>query len=99
MFVVGRQRGGTDEEPEESFTMVGTIGNVYEVTVAKLPSCTCPDSLNGKGVSITQYQVLTCFRESLQASDLHHDQGPESTGRITVSSGPPVLSTSPTVCD
>lgn len=47
MFVIGRKRGGTDEQPEETFTMVGTIGNVYEVTVGKLSNCTCPDSLNG----------------------------------------------------
>ncbi|KAF4626788.1 hypothetical protein G7Y89_g11365 [Cudoniella acicularis] len=49
MFLVDRNRTtsscGTHEE--EVFDIAGTTGNIYQVTISKVPSCTCPD--NGKG--------------------------------------------------
>lgn len=47
MFVIGRKRKGTEEVPEEEVYMVGTTGNIYRVTIAKEPSCTCPDARKG----------------------------------------------------
>ncbi len=35
------------EGPHITFTVLGSTGNVYDVTLCKLPKCTCPD--NGKG--------------------------------------------------
>ncbi|KFA72294.1 hypothetical protein S40288_02416 [Stachybotrys chartarum IBT 40288] len=46
-YVLKRQRIGTDECPEELVEMTGSTGNVYEVHVARQPSCTCPHALKG----------------------------------------------------
>lgn len=49
MFLIDRKRkmseDGTHEE--EVFDLAGTTGNVYQITITKVPRCTCPD--NGKG--------------------------------------------------
>ncbi|KAJ9660275.1 hypothetical protein H2201_007021 [Coniosporium apollinis] len=45
MFVIDRRRGGTEECPTETVKMVGSTGNVYTVTINKLPSCNCPHAL------------------------------------------------------
>jgi len=46
MFLIDRERkisaGGTHEE--EVFGIAGTTGNIYQVTISKKPSCTCPDA-------------------------------------------------------
>ncbi|KAI4129207.1 MAG: hypothetical protein LQ338_002366 [Usnochroma carphineum] len=47
MFVVNRNRGGTEAIPEETVEMVGTTGNIYHVTVSQEPHCTCPDNRKG----------------------------------------------------
>jgi hypothetical protein len=47
MFVIRRRRTGTEEAPEEQVDMAGTVGNLYTVTIAKEPTCTCPDALKG----------------------------------------------------
>ncbi|KAH6674613.1 hypothetical protein B0J14DRAFT_479942 [Halenospora varia] len=49
MFLIDRNRttSKVDTHEEEVFDIAGTTGNVYQVTVSKVPSCTCPD--NGKG--------------------------------------------------
>lgn len=44
MFVIGRTRGGTSEVPEETIDLAGTTGNIYQITIAKQPVCTCPDN-------------------------------------------------------
>jgi hypothetical protein len=47
MFVLDRRRQGTEEEPEEVIEMAGSTGNIYHITVGRIPSCTCPDSMKG----------------------------------------------------
>ena len=47
MFVIDRARGGTEEEPEETIDMAGTTGNIYSITISRLPKCTCPDNQRG----------------------------------------------------
>ena len=47
MFVIDRARGGTEEEPEETIDMAGTTGNIYSITISRLPKCTCPDNQKG----------------------------------------------------
>ncbi|MCJ1380512.1 hypothetical protein MMC17_003620 [Xylographa soralifera] len=47
MFVLGRERKGTEEAPEETIEMAGSTGNIYNVSINKLPSCTCPDNRKG----------------------------------------------------
>lgn len=47
MIVLNRTRGGTEECPKEDVDIVGSTGNIYTVTIAPSPSCTCPDHLKG----------------------------------------------------
>ncbi|KAK5090361.1 hypothetical protein LTR05_000533 [Lithohypha guttulata] len=47
MVVIGRTRSGEGEDLHEDIDIVGTTGNIYTVTVGRLPSCTCPDHLKG----------------------------------------------------
>ncbi|KAF4538981.1 Ring finger domain protein [Lasiodiplodia theobromae] len=47
MFVIERSRGGTDDCPEENVEIAGTTGNVYNVNISLLPSCTCPHAAKG----------------------------------------------------
>lgn len=48
MFLIDREKKTNKDEygtyPEEVFDMAGTTGNVYQVTIGKLPKCTCPDA-------------------------------------------------------
>ncbi|KAF8322452.1 hypothetical protein DL93DRAFT_2151694 [Clavulina sp. PMI_390] len=44
-FLVDRQRNG--EELREVFKVLGSTGNVYQVTINKLSSCDCPDARKG----------------------------------------------------
>jgi hypothetical protein len=49
MFLIDRNRStsadGVDEK--EVFDIAGTTGNIYQVTINKIPTCSCPDSLKG----------------------------------------------------
>jgi len=49
MFLIDRNRtmsaDGTHEE--EELDIAGSTGNVYKVTVGKIPDCTCPDAVKG----------------------------------------------------
>lgn len=49
MFLIDRHRSDSDDgvSEQETFDIAGSTGNVYQVTVGKLPACTCPDA--GKG--------------------------------------------------
>lgn len=44
-FMIDRQRNS--EDLREVFKVLGSTGNVYTVTVDKLPSCDCPDASKG----------------------------------------------------
>ncbi|KAF2203833.1 hypothetical protein GQ43DRAFT_389193, partial [Delitschia confertaspora ATCC 74209] len=51
MFLIDRERkvvnegeGRGEQYEEEVFDMAGTTGNVYQVTISKVPRCTCPDA-------------------------------------------------------
>jgi len=62
MFVIDRTRGGTDDIPEETIDMAGTTGNIYSITIGKLPGCTCPDAQKGnqcKHIVYVSSQVTT----------------------------------------
>ena len=47
MFVLGLSVNWVDEYPVMEFDVAGTTGNLYKVTVGKVPFCSCPDSLKG----------------------------------------------------
>lgn len=48
MFVVGHTVNGLlSENPEISFDIVGSTGNMYKTTIRKDPTCDCPDGKSG----------------------------------------------------
>ncbi|KAL8711617.1 MAG: hypothetical protein Q9220_004027 [cf. Caloplaca sp. 1 TL-2023] len=49
MFVLSRERitFQTVSYPTEIIKMAGTTGNIYQVTISLIPTCTCPDYLKG----------------------------------------------------
>ncbi|KAJ6085871.1 RING finger domain protein (Znf1) [Penicillium sp. IBT 16267x] len=47
MFVVGHTVAGLDENPEISFDIVGSTGNIYKTIIRKEPTCDCPDGKSG----------------------------------------------------
>ncbi len=49
MFLIDRERGKSEDGTceEEKFDIAGSTGNVYQVTIGRVPKCTCPDA--GKG--------------------------------------------------
>ncbi|RMZ79141.1 hypothetical protein DV738_g3518, partial [Chaetothyriales sp. CBS 135597] len=62
MIVIKRTRGGTARCPTESIDIVGTTGNIYTVTIDKVPSCSCPDSLKGNECKHKVYALSTVLR-------------------------------------
>ncbi|KAK4185744.1 ring finger domain-containing protein [Podospora australis] len=46
-FVLSRKRRGTPYCPEEVVEITGSTGNIYKVTIAQQPRCTCPHSEAG----------------------------------------------------
>lgn len=49
MFLIDRNRSLCDDgtHDQEVFDIAGSTGNVYQVTITKVPVCTCPDALKG----------------------------------------------------
>ena len=48
MFLIDRKRTlSVDGHEEEVFDIAGSTGNIYEVTISKVPECTCPDASKG----------------------------------------------------
>ena len=48
MFVLDRQRAESDPEtPSETISLAGTTGNIYTITIDKVPTCDCPHARKG----------------------------------------------------
>jgi len=47
MFVIERQRSGTEACPEETVELAGTTGNIYTISISQTPSCNCPHAKKG----------------------------------------------------
>jgi hypothetical protein len=49
MFLIDRSRASSKDSmhEEEVFDIAGTTGNVYQVLITKVPSCSCPDYMKG----------------------------------------------------
>jgi len=59
-FMIDRRREG--DEPREEFKVLGSTGNVYTVTIGRLPSCNCPDASRGNHCK----HILFVFLKVLQ---------------------------------
>lgn len=58
MFVVGHATTWTDGYPVMEFDVAGTTGNLYKVTVGKVPVCNCPDGTKGNQCKHIFYGIL-----------------------------------------
>jgi len=69
MFLIDRQKrvGNDGVTEEEVFDLAGSTGNVYQITIRKVPRCTCPD--NGKG-NQCKHIIYVCL--SLPKSSHRH---------------------------
>lgn len=48
MFLIDRTAGTSEDgSPEEEFDIAGTTGNIYQVRIGKVPTCSCPDNEKG----------------------------------------------------
>ncbi|KAI0362357.1 hypothetical protein OH77DRAFT_1515614 [Trametes cingulata] len=61
-FMIERKREGN--ELREEFSVLGSTGNVYTVTIDKKPSCTCPDAMKGNHCK----HILFIFLKVLQVT-------------------------------
>lgn len=66
MVVICRTRSGSDEDLHEDIDIVGTTGNIYTVTIGRLPTCTCPDSQKGNECKHKVYALATVLRASYE---------------------------------
>jgi len=62
MVVIGRTRSGEGSDLQEDIDVVGTTGNIYTVTIGRLPSCTCPDHQKGNECKHKVYALSTVLR-------------------------------------
>jgi hypothetical protein len=104
MFLIDRERksstGGSHEE--EVFDIAGTTGNIYQVKIGKVPSCTCPDAKKGNQckhivyVSKFQHGGICGCPYSLMCSDTC--QCPKSSRTPSISTRFPVLRARYNIC-
>ncbi|KAI5124074.1 hypothetical protein M0805_003901 [Coniferiporia weirii] len=59
-FMIDRKREG--QELKEVFSVLGSTGNVYTVTIDRRPSCNCPDAMKGNHCK----HILFIFLKVLQ---------------------------------
>ncbi|KIM36473.1 hypothetical protein M413DRAFT_31701 [Hebeloma cylindrosporum] len=62
IFMIDRNRNG--DELKEEFSVLGSTGNVYTVTIDHKPRCNCPDNVKGNHCK----HVLFIFLKVLQVS-------------------------------
>jgi uncharacterized Zn finger protein len=67
MFLIERNRTTSEDgtHEEEVFDLAGSTGNIYQVTVSKVPKCTCPDA--GKG-NQCKHIIYVCLISLLKDS-------------------------------
>ncbi|KAK3713757.1 hypothetical protein LTR37_008243 [Vermiconidia calcicola] len=63
MFVLDRRRDDTHpDHPVETISLAGTTGNVYLITVDKVPSCDCPHAKKGNQCKHILYVLARVLR-------------------------------------
>src|SRR5437016_2960298 len=62
MIVVGRTRTDTEAFPREEIDIVGSTGNIYQVSIGLIPSCTCPDDRKGNECKHKVYAMHTVLK-------------------------------------
>ncbi|KZT02390.1 uncharacterized protein LAESUDRAFT_762954 [Laetiporus sulphureus 93-53] len=92
-YMVDRRRN--DDELKEEFSVLGSTGNVYTVTIDRKPSCDCPDAKKGnhcKHIIFIFLKVLQVtpqsgfwYQKALLTSELQHifTHAPPSPAAVT----------------
>ncbi|KAG9235048.1 hypothetical protein BJ875DRAFT_504274 [Amylocarpus encephaloides] len=64
MFLIDRERSTSEDggHEEERFDIAGTTGNVYQVTISKVPTCSCPDSSKGNQCKHIIYVLVNVLK-------------------------------------
>ncbi|TVY50004.1 E3 ubiquitin-protein ligase [Lachnellula occidentalis] len=64
MFLIERIRttSGDGTHEEEVFDIAGTTGNIYQVTVSKAPSCSCPDGMKNNQCKHIIYVLVNVLK-------------------------------------
>jgi len=62
MVVISRTRHNRGQDLHEDIDIVGTTGNIYTVTIGRLPSCTCPDHQKGNECKHKVYALHTVLK-------------------------------------
>lgn len=68
MFVVDRQRHEPEDpssgkaHPTETISIAGTTGNIYTITIDKLPTCNCPHAAKGNQCKHIVYSLTRVLR-------------------------------------
>ncbi|TKA47808.1 hypothetical protein B0A49_13467 [Cryomyces minteri] len=62
MFVIDRTRSTLPSPPSETLSIAGTTGNIYTVTIAHVPSCTCPHALKGAQCKHILYALVRVLK-------------------------------------
>jgi hypothetical protein len=63
MFVLDRQRDASDpENPSETISLAGTTGNIYTITIDRVPSCDCPHARKGNQCKHIVYVLSRVLR-------------------------------------
>ncbi|KAI1298091.1 hypothetical protein F5Y03DRAFT_368720 [Xylaria venustula] len=61
-YVLNRSRCGDSDCPEEDVEIAGSTGNVYNVHIARIPSCDCPHALSGNQCKHIVYVMSRVLR-------------------------------------
>lgn len=62
MYVLDRQQSDNSGIPTETVTIAGTTGNVYRVTIGRVPSCDCPYARKGNQCKHIAYVLSRVLR-------------------------------------
>ena len=96
MFLIDRKRKMSLawSHEEEVFDIAGTTGNIYQVTISKQPTCTCPDNEKGNQckhiVYVSPQDILISSTSKVASSrQIGTSDRIESTRRSCLPARPP----------
>ncbi|RDL37802.1 Uncharacterized protein BP5553_05235 [Venustampulla echinocandica] len=64
MFLIDRNRSTSEDgtHEQEAFDIAGSTGNVYQVTISKVPTCSCPDAAKGNQCKHIIYVLVNVLK-------------------------------------
>ncbi|CZT08740.1 hypothetical protein WAI453_006135 [Rhynchosporium graminicola] len=88
MFLIDREKGvDADGCLEEKFDIAGSTGNIYQVTICKVPKCSCPDATKGNQCKHIIYVMVNVLKAR---KDLGYQLALLSTELVEIFANAPV---------